>query len=106
MIGQYNGRDVGRTDDEECTEEQNCRFSREREEMIIDERRLGEMGTGYDGDEGVGGPREVLLDKCRWGRADKTDWPDSVISRRVASTCVVRGTRKRIEARGGEVRVR
>lgn len=63
----YNGRDVGRTDDEECTEEQNCRFSRESEEMIIDERRLDEMGTGCDGDEGVGGPREVLLDKCRWG---------------------------------------
>lgn len=35
----YNGRDVGRTD-EECTEEYNCRFSHEREEMVIDERRL------------------------------------------------------------------
>lgn len=42
----YNGRDVGRTDDEECTGEYNCRSSREREEMIIDERRLDEMGTG------------------------------------------------------------
>ena len=38
----YNGRDVGRIDDEEeCTEEHSYRISREREEMAIDRCERG-----------------------------------------------------------------
>jgi hypothetical protein len=43
-----------------------------------------------DGDEEVGGPRYVCLDKCHWKTESKADWPEKT-----------RGSR--LEAHGGQV---
>jgi hypothetical protein len=45
----------------------------------------------------------VRLDKCHWKAESKAGWPDKTAWQHMAARRV-RGRRKRIEARAGEVR--